>query len=332
MNSAGTALPGVPEIRAARARLHGVAVETPLLESASLNARYGARILVKAETLQRTGSFKLRGAYNRIAQLAPAQRARGVVAFSSGNHAQGVAAAAKIFGMRAVIAMPADTPAIKTGNVKALGAEIVAFDRFRDDRTAVVRPYVDDGMVLVPPFDDPAIVAGQGTVGLELAEQAEAANARLDMVLVPCGGGGLTAGIALALEATAPQARVWAVEPENFDDWARSLAAGEIVANRPGHTSLCDAILTASPGAIPFAVNRDRLAGALTVSDGAALAAMRTAAEHLKLVVEPGGAVALAALNLPGLDLEGKTVAVVLSGGNVEPALLARALGGAGCE
>ncbi|WP_127600123.1 threonine ammonia-lyase [Nitratireductor alexandrii] len=332
MTTTDTALPSFAEIRAARARLHGVAVETPLLESASLNARYGARILVKAETLQRTGSFKLRGAYNRIAQLDPAQRARGVVAFSSGNHAQGVAAAAKIFGMRAVIAMPADTPAIKTGNVKALGAEIVAFDRFRDDRTAVVQPFVDDGMVLVPPFDDPAIITGQGTVGLELAEQAEAANARLDMVLVPCGGGGLTAGIALALEAMAPQARVWAVEPENFDDWARSLAAGRIVANRPGHASLCDAILTAAPGGLPFAVNRGRLAGALTVTDDAALAAMRIAAEHLKLVAEPGGAVGLAALATPGLDIAGKTVAVVLSGGNVEPALLARALGGAGCE
>ncbi|MVA98149.1 pyridoxal-phosphate dependent enzyme [Nitratireductor sp. CAU 1489] len=328
MNSADTALPGIADIRTARARLHGVALETPLLESPTLNARHGARILVKAETLQRTGSFKLRGAYNRIAQLDQAQRARGVVAFSSGNHAQGVAAAAKIFGMRAVIAMPADTPAIKTGNVKALGAEIVAFDRFRDDRMAMVRPFVDKGMVLVPPFDDPAIIAGQGTVGLELAEQAKAANARLDMVLVPCGGGGLTAGIALALEATAPQARVWAVEPENFDDWASSLAAGEIVANRPGHASVCDAILTAAPGAIPFAINRGRLAGALTVNDDAALAAMREVAEHLKLVVEPGGAVGLAALASPGLDIAGKTVAVVLSGGNVDPALLARALGG----
>lgn len=326
MNPREQMLPVFGDVEAAAERLRGVTVMTPLLESAALNARHDARLLFKAEPLQVTGSFKMRGAYNRISQLSDDEKARGVVAFSSGNHAQGVAAAARLFGVRAVIAMPADTPAIKLDAVKAMGAEVIAFDRFRDDRTAVVRPQTEAGMVLVPPFDDPAIIAGQGTVGLELLAQARTIDAAPDIVLVPCGGGGLTAGVALAAGALAPEAEVWAVEPEGFDDTRRSLAAGHIVANDPDARSLCDAILTPSPGAITFAINRERLAGVVTVSDADALAAMREIARHLKLITEPGGAVACAALAAPELDVRGKTVAVVLSGGNVDPALLARTL------
>lgn len=310
--------PAIDDVRAAAARLKGQAVETPLLESHALNQRFGGRILFKPEVLQRTGSFKFRGAYNRIASLSPEERARGVVAYSSGNHAQGVAAAARIFGIDAVIAMPADAPAIKRRNVEALGAAVIAFDRHKDDRDQVVKAYVEAGRILVRPFDDPLIIAGQGTVGLEIVAQAEKLGARLDAVISPCGGGGLIAGIAVAVKALSPRTEVWAAEPENFDDTRRSLAAGERVAVSPGHSSICDAILTPIPGEITFRINRDALAGAAAVSDGAAKAAMRDAADHLKLVVEPGGVVAMAALGSSEIALKSRTVAVVLSGGNVD--------------
>ncbi|MBN9269342.1 MAG: threonine/serine dehydratase, partial [Mesorhizobium sp.] len=218
-----TTLPGIADIHAAASRLSGLIVETPLLESPALNERFGGRILFKPETLQRTGSFKFRGAYNKLSSLSPQERSRGVVAFSSGNHAQGVAASAAMFGVKAVIAMPADAPAMKIGNVRAMGAEVVPFDRFRDDRMSVVRPYIDKGMVLVPPFDDPAIIAGQGTIGLELTRQAKALGVDLDAVVIPCGGGGLTSGISIAVKDGSPRTDVWAVEPEHFDDTRRSL-------------------------------------------------------------------------------------------------------------
>lgn len=324
MNAAAIAVPGIDDVREAARRLAGVAVETPLLEYAALNERLGARVLFKAETLQRTGSFKIRGAYNKIASLLPAERSRGVVAFSSGNHAQGVAAAARIFGVRAVIAMPVDAPLVKLDSVRAMGAEVIPFDRFRDDRMTVVKPWLDAGMVLVPPFDDPLIVAGQGTIGLELVAQARAAGAAPDTVVVPCGGGGLAAGVAIAVTDALPGAAVWGVEPENFDDTRRSLAEGRRVANRPGHSSICDAILTAEPGVVTFEVNRRKLAGAVAVSDAEAAAAVREAMLSLKLVVEPGGAVGLAALLAGRIPLAGRTVVVVLSGGNVDPAAYAR--------
>lgn len=313
-----TTLPGIADIHAAAGRLSGVIVETPLVESPELNRRYGGRILFKPETLQRTGSFKLRGAYNKLWSLGEAERGRGVVAFSSGNHAQGVAASAAMFGVKAVIAMPADAPSLKIGNVRRMGAEVVPYDRFREDRMAVVRPYMEEGMVLVPPFDDPAIIAGQGTVGLELMRQAKALGADVDAVVVPCGGGGLSSGIALAVKDASPGTAVWAVEPEHFDDTRRSLAKGERVSNEPGHSSICDALLTAEPGLITFEINRRNLAGAVTVSEAAVAQAMRDAMAHLKLVVEPGGCVALAALASGEIDLEGRTVVVVLSGGNVD--------------
>lgn len=313
-----TTLPGIADIQAAAGRLAGLIVETPLLESAALNERFGGRILFKPETLQRTGSFKFRGAYNKLSSLSADERSRGVVAFSSGNHAQGVAASAAMFGVRAVIAMPADAPAMKIGNVRAMGAEVVPFDRFRDDRMSVVRPYIDKGMVLVPPFDDPAIIAGQGTIGLELVRQAKALGVDLDAVVIPCGGGGLTSGISIAVKDGSPRTDVWAVEPEHFDDTRRSLAAGAPVANEPGYSSICDAILTAQPGDITFQINRGNLTGAIAVSDKATAQAMRDAMAHLKLVVEPGGCVALAALSSGEIELSGKCVAVVLSGGNVD--------------
>ncbi|RUX52179.1 threonine/serine dehydratase, partial [Mesorhizobium sp. M4A.F.Ca.ET.050.02.1.1] len=310
-----TVPPGIADIRNAAARLSGLIVETPLIESPELNKRYGGRILFKPETLQRTGSFKFRGAYNKLSSLSAAERGRGVVAFSSGNHAQGVAASAAMFGVKAVIAMPADAPAMKIGNVRKMGAEVVPFDRFRDDRMTVVRPWLDKGMALVPPFDDPAIIAGQGTIGLELMAQARALGVSLDAVVIPCGGGGLSSGISVAVKDASPDTAVWAAEPEHFDDTRRSLAKGERVANEPGHTSICDAILTAEPGAITFEINRKNLAGAVAVSDKATAQAMRDAMAHLKLVVEPGGCVGLAALSSGEIDLAGKCVAVVLSGG-----------------
>lgn len=311
-------LPGIADIHAAAARLSGLIIETPLIESQELNKRFGGRILFKPETLQRTGSFKFRGAYNKLSSLSAEERSRGVVAFSSGNHAQGVAASAAMFGVKAVIAMPSDAPAMKIANVRKMGAEVVPFDRFRDDRMTVIRPYMERGMVLVPPFDDPAIIAGQGTIGLELMRQATALGVDLAAVIVPCGGGGLSSGISVAVKDASPDTAIWAVEPEHFDDTRRSLAAGARVSNEPGHSSICDALLTAEPGVITFEINRRNLTGGIAVSDQAAAQAMRDAMAYLKLVVEPGGCVALAALSSGEIELSGKCIAVVLSGGNVD--------------
>jgi threonine dehydratase len=310
--------PTVADIRRAAERLDGKAVETPLIESEALNERFGARILFKPEVLQRTGSFKFRGAYNKISSLSQEERDRGVVAFSSGNHAQGVATSAALFGIDALIAMPSDAPAIKVNNVKRAGARVVHFDRRRDDRMAFVKPYLDEGRVLVPPYDDPAIIAGQGTIGLELVAQAGKLGVGLDAVIAPCGGGGLIGGISLAVKDASPDTAIWAVEPENFDDTRRSLAAGRRLANEPGHSSICDSILVGEPGVITFEINRRTLAGAVAVSDEAAMAAMRDAMASLKLVVEPGGCVGLAAIASGEIDVRGRTVAVILSGGNVD--------------
>lgn len=321
------AAPDFESVADAQRQIAGQATVTPLLESPLLNAQLGGRLLVKAENLQRTGSFKFRGAYNRIARLSPEQRRAGVVAFSSGNHAQGVAAAARIVGTPAVIVMPADAPAIKIANTRAYGAEVVVYDRARDDREAIGRRIRDErGAVLVPPYDDPYIIAGQGTVGLEIAAQARDAGIAVDAVAACASGGGLVAGIALALERTCPGAAVHVCEPAAFDDHARSLAAGERVANAPGGQSICDALLAATPGEITFAINRRLLSGGIGVSDDEVLRAMGVAFRDLKLVVEPGGAVALAAALSGRLPVAGRTVVVVCSGGNVDPSVFARAL------
>lgn len=319
MTTAPVALPGLADLRAARERLGGLIFDTRLVESPVLNARHGARILFKPETLQRTGSFKFRGAYNKISTLSPDERSRGVVAFSSGNHGQGVAASAQLFGIPAVIIMPSDAPRIKIDNVRGYGAEVVPYDRFGEDRMVIARRFMEErGMVLVPPYDDPAIIAGQGTIGLELVEQALALGVRLDAVIVPCGGGGLSSGISIAVKALSPETEVWVAEPEHFDDTRRSLASGSRSPNEAGHHSICDAILTREPGELTFEINRRTLAGSIAVSDEATAAAMRDAASLLKLVVEPGGAVALAALQSGEIALAGRCVAVVLSGGNAD--------------
>jgi threonine dehydratase len=323
-------LPTIEDVAAAAGRLAGSAVRTPLLENADLNARVGGRVLIKPETLQRTGSFKFRGAGNKIAKLMQAgQRPQTILAYSSGNHAQGVAAAARLAGLSALIVMPDDAPAIKIENTRALGAEIVFYDRRIDDREAITAGLLKErGGTLVRPYDDPDVIAGQGTVGLEIAEQALERGALVDHVLVPCGGGGLTAGIALALSGASPRTRVHPVEPEGFDDTRRSLATGKALGNEPGATSFCDALLAPRPGALTFALN-SRLAGeGFAVTDAETTAAMAFAFRTLKLVVEPGGAVALAAVLAGKIDCRNRTICVVLSGANADPAIFCRAVGG----
>jgi threonine dehydratase len=316
-------LPGFDDVRAAAARIAGHARRTPLLFGTPLDAITGGRILLKLETLQHTGSFKFRGAYNRLAQLDAAQRAAGVVAFSSGNHAQGVAAAARLLGVPATIVMPADAPRVKMQNTLALGAEVVTYDRLRESREEIAaRLATERGAVLVPSFDDPDIIAGQGTVGLEIADQAADLGIRIDDVVVCTSGGGLVAGIALALQALSPGTRIWSAEPEGHDDHRRSLASGRRETNAPGTRSICDALLAPSPGALTFEINRRRLAGGLAASDTEVRSAIAFAARTLKLVVEPGGAVALASVLAGRLDASGRSIAVVLSGGNIDDALL----------
>jgi threonine dehydratase len=318
-----SALPEFADVEAAAARLEGVVRQTPLLESDALNALVGGRLLCKAECLQRTGSFKLRGAYNTISQL----DAQAVVAFSSGNHAQGVAAAARLLGVPATIVMPADAPAIKIANTRALGAEVRLYDRARESREEIGAAIAErTGAALVKPYDDPRVIAGQGTVALEAVAQLRALGTAVDAALLPAGGGGLIAGCGIALTAAFPAAPIFAVEPQGFNDTARSLAAGERLANAPGAQSFCDALLAPMPGELTFELNRRRLAGGLAVSDAEVARAMALAFSHLKVVVEPGGAVALAAVLAGRFDARGRTVLVVLSGGNVDPGLFAEVL------
>lgn len=321
-------LPTLADIDAAADRLAGVAVVTPTLDSPALSALVGARLLFKAECLQRTGSFKFRGAYNRLSLIPAAARANGVVAFSSGNHAQGVAAAAQILGLSATIIMPADAPALKIANTRSYGAQVVLYDRVRESRETIgARIAAETGATLVKPYDDPGVIAGQGTAGLELARQAAALGARLDHVLVCCSGGGLTAGIALALERAAPGCVVHTAEPAGFDDYARSLAAGRRLGNPALSGSICDALMAVEPGEITFALNQSRLGPGYAADDAMVRHAMRLAFNHLKLVVEPGGACALACALAHAGDFAGKTVGVILSGGNTDPAFYAEMLG-----
>jgi threonine dehydratase len=316
-------LPTAADVRAAAARIAGHAQRTPLLAETPLDGLTGGRVLLKLETLQHTGSFKFRGAYNRLCQLDPAQRRAGVVAFSSGNHAQGVAAAARLLGIPATIVMPADAPRVKMRNTLALGAAIVEYDRDTQSREEIAaRLAAERGAVLVPSFDDPDIIAGQGTVGLEIVEQSAVIGRPPDDVVACCSGGGLVAGIALAIGETLPMARVWSAEPAAFDDYRRSLAAGERLRNPAGGRSICDALLAPTPGELTFEINRRRLSGGLAATDDEVRRAIAYAARVLKLVVEPGGAVALACILAGRLDVGGRTVAVVLSGGNIDDALL----------
>lgn len=318
----------IDDIRAARARAEGVVRRTPLLSSPFLDEIAGRRVWVKAECLQHTGSFKFRGGWSAISVLGADVRARGVVAFSSGNHAQGVARAAQLHAVPATIIMPSDAPKLKIANTRAYGAEVILYDRLTEDRDAIgARLAAERGLTLIKPFDEPMVIAGQGTCGLEIAAQAHAAGIGTAQVLVPCGGGGLTGGIALALASEAPGLKVRPVEPEGFDDVARSLASGRIERNPVMGGSICDAIVTPSCGEITFPIMAAHCGPGLAVSDEQALRAMALAIQRLKIVVEPGGAVALAAALFRAESLDGDAVICVASGGNVDAEICTRALG-----
>jgi threonine dehydratase len=320
-------LPTFDDVEAAAERLAGVARRTPLLAGTPLDELTGGRVLLKVESLQRTGSFKIRGAYNRLVQLGPDERAAGVVAFSSGNHAQGVACAAVMLGIRATIVMPADAPRAKLEGTRALGADIVIYDRERESREAIASSLaMERGATLVPAFDDPHIIAGQGTVGLELMQQARELDATPDQVLIGCSGGGLVSGSALAIRELSPATEVLCVEPAGLDDTRRSLEAGHRMSNAQGARSICDALLSPSPGVLTFALMRQHLAGGVSVTDAQVQAAMAWAFRHLKLVTEPSGAVALAALLAGQVPTRGRTIAIVVTGGNVDPAMFWQAL------
>ncbi|MGA7674083.1 MAG: threonine/serine dehydratase [Rhizomicrobium sp.] len=323
-------LPVFADIEAAAARIAPFAFKTPLVENAELNARLGARVLLKLETLQRTGSFKFRGALNRISKIAPADRAKGVVAFSSGNHAQGVAAAAALFAVPALIVMPKDAPRAKLEGTRARGAEIVFYDRAKDDREAIALALCEErGATLIRPFDDPDIVAGQGTVGLEIAQDAAARGIALDAVLAPCSGGGLVSGIALAFSVLSPATRVVSVEPENYDGMKRSLAAGVRSAAPGGALSIADGLMAPIPGEIPFALAKRHLSDALAFGDADLMSAVAYAAQTLKLLVEPSGAAGLAALISGKYVAKDQAVAVVLTGANGDVSAIAEACAGA---
>lgn len=316
------------DVHDAARQIRGVALRTPLLENPVLNQRVGGRVLLKAEALQRTGSFKFRGACNRLGRLSPAERRAGVVAFSSGNHAQGVAAAAALLEVPATIVMPADAPALKVARTRALGAEVVFYDRATESREAIAgRLAAAQGRVLVPSFDDPHIIAGQGTAGLEIAEDCVALGVVPDTFVVCCGGGGLAAGCTLALTDAFPGIAIVTAEPEQYDDVARSLAAGTRLGIDGYPPTLCDALQTPMVGALTFPILHAAGARGVAVTEAEVAAAVAFAFTELKLVVEPGGAAALAAVLAGRVAAAGRTLVLTLSGGNIDPATLARCLG-----
>jgi threonine dehydratase len=313
----------IVNITAAKRRIAGMAIRTPLLLAPFLSDRLSAEVYVKPECLQRTGSFKFRGAYNALSALDVVTRAKGVVAVSSGNHAQGVAEAARLFGVPATIVMPADAPAVKRARTERSGARVVTFDRATEDRDAVVaRVVADIGGTFVHPYNDPLVISGQGTVGLEIADDCTALGIAPNVVLVPCSGGGLSAGVALAVTGRFPRVAVYAAEPAGFDDYARSLKAGKPERNTRLSGSICDALLAPEPGAIGFQINKERLAGAVAASDREVLYAVGLACDEMRLVLEPSGAMGLAALLAGRVEAAGKTIVVVLSGGNVDDRML----------
>ena len=319
--------PYLDAIREAAAALRGVVTRTPLLESPEANAHLPARLLVKAECAQRTGAFKIRGAYNRIRQMSAAEKACGVITYSSGNHAQGVALAARLLGTTALIVMPSDVAPAKQDGALALGAQIVTFDRDTEDYNEVVsRLGAETGRINVPPSGDARVLAGAGTVALELYRQAQEMHVTLDAVLVPCGGGGLTAATALVMHALSPRTRVFAVEPALFDDTRRSLAAGTRLSNPRGRQTICDGIMSPTPNAETFEVNRRLLAGGLAVSDDEVRDAMLFAHEHYELVIEPAGAVGIAAVLGGQPAMKAGTFATIATGGNIAPDDFARTL------
>jgi threonine dehydratase len=316
------------DIEAAAQVLAPFAVRTPLLSPPVLNERVGTRVFLKPEMLQRTGSFKFRGAFNKLSSIPLSSRGGGVVAFSSGNHAQGVAAAAQILKMQATIVMPADAPLSKRERTKGYGAEVVLYDRDREDREAIAGDIARKrGATLVRPYDDPMVIAGQGTVGLEIAEDLAALGVTPDIVVAPASGGGLIAGVATAVKARFPQATMIVAEPEGYDDHTRSLRAGKRERHHAEGRTICDALMAAIPGEITFAINNQLLSHGITASDAEVGAAVDFAFRELKLVVEPGGAVGLAALLAGHIDSSGKTIVIVLSGGNVDTDMFAKLIG-----
>ena len=312
----------IEDIRAAADRLSNIVVRTPLISSPVLDELTGGTVLLKAENLQRTGSFKIRGAYNLLSQLTSEQANNGAVAYSSGNHAQAVAAAGTMLGIETTIVMPQDTPPIKIENTRRLGGTTVLYDRYNEDREAIARQIAEErGAALVPPYNHEHIIAGQGTAGLEIADQLREQGLDLDQLLVCCSGGGLTAGCAVAANSQFPTSKIFAVEPEDFDDTRRSLESGQLEGNDPDARTICDALMSAPPGEITFDINRRLLEGALLVSDDEVREAIRFAFRHLKLVVEPGGAVALAAILAGKAEFQDRVTVAVLSGGNIDPAM-----------
>lgn len=331
-------LPTGKDVLDAAARLSGVAVRTPTLEFPVLNERAGTRVLLKPEMFQITGTFKFRGAYNRLSRLSETEKPAGVVAFSSGNHAQGVAAAARILDVPALIVMPKDAPEIKIERTAALGAQIVFFDRYTEDREVIAaRLAAESGAIVVPSYDDPHIIAGQGTAALELFEDAAARGITITSLLIPCGGGGLTAGSVLARDAISRETSIFTVEPEGYDDHARSFLSGKREIADVTQKSICDALLSPTPGRLTFAINQPGatkqtgVRSGLVVSEHEILDAMEFAFKELKLIVEPGGSAALAALLSGKIATEAEdSVAIVLSGGNVDIATLNSAISGKG--
>lgn len=315
-------VPDFRDIVAASNRLSGIVRNTPMLTSPIIDERLGANLFFKPECLQHTGSFKIRGAMNRLLSLTPGEKKNGVVAFSSGNHAQGIARAARWLDMPALIVMPSDAPKVKIEGVRADGADIRFYDRTHESREIIAEDIARErGAVLVPSFDDPYVIAGQGTVGVEVAEQMKSQGAPLDYLVCCTGGGGLISGIALAMNKLSPSTEIWTAEPDGYDDWARSLQAGERVANSPNApATLCDAILTPMPGELTFKIGKRLLAGGLVAAENDVRLAMQMAFRDLKLVVEPGGAAAFASLlsQMP-TAWKGARIGVVLSGGNVDP-------------
>ncbi|MBX2882718.1 MAG: threonine/serine dehydratase [Granulosicoccus sp.] len=318
----------IDDIQAARERLKPVAVVTPLLENPFINELAGRRVLVKAECLQRTGSFKFRGGWSALSHLSDAEKKRGVIAYSSGNHAQAIALSAQLLGVKASIIMPNDAPELKLANTRAYGAEVILYDRPGGENREEIGARLSEkhGLTLIKPYDHPQVIAGQGTCGLELAEQAQAMGVTQAEVLVCCGGGGLTSGTALACEHLAEHFTVRPVEPESSDDVCRSLISGQREVNTVQSTSICDAIVTPSPGELTFPILK-RLCGAgLSVSDKEAMQAVKTVMLRLKLIAEPGGAVALAAALNQQNQIQTDTVICVISGGNIDPAVMMQCL------
>ena len=314
----------IEHVRDAARCLEGIAVRTKLIENDVLNARTGGRIFVKPECLQRTGSFKIRGAYNCISRLSDAEKERGVVAFSSGNHAQGVACACKILGVKAIIVMPTDAPAIKVANTKGFGAEVVFYDRYSQSREEIAAEIsAKQGCVVVPSYDHEHIIAGQGTAGLEIIEDMQAMGLELDAALFNCGGGGLTSGSTIAIKGLSPSTEVHTVEPAEFDDTLRSFKSGKIETVSAEARSICDALLSPSPGNITFKIMVDNKVTGFTVTDEEVKVAMRFAMTELKIIAEPGGAVSLAAILAGKVKTEGRNISIIVSGGNVDPDLYA---------